>query len=291
MEQQEIADVLVEAIRALCDEAGIEITSLESGVSEEKLLSYPVSVVAGVMDESGKSRGILISGFSEDTATALSLHISEVFSMGASGNIREDGLQKVLAEFVNMVAGHTVSLWSEMGYRASFTPPLFFIGETKRFNVPWNSRPYTYRTVTPHGPMMFHLCLLEERRARKAERILVVDDSPSIRALMRNILERKGYHVHEAGSASHCVEMFRRLAPDLVTMDLSLPGASGIDTIRMLKEINPDVSVLVVSSISTEELMAKAKKLGAKGYIVKPFHFKELLEAVDQALAQASSSE
>ncbi len=101
--------------------------------------------------------------------------------------------------------------------------------------------------------------------------VLVVDDHPVVREGYRRLLEACGGFVivGEAGSAGAAYELFRRLAPDVVVMDLSLPGASGLDAVRHIRQWDPSARILVSSMHGGAGLALKSFEAGAIGYVLK----------------------
>lgn len=80
-----------------------------------------------------------------------------------------------------------------------------------------------------------------------------------------------GEIIGEATSGSEAVEMFTRLRPNVVTMDLSMPGMSGLDAIKRILELDPEVNIIVVSGADLEEVRNEVFELGVKIFITKPF--------------------
>jgi len=107
-------------------------------------------------------------------------------------------------------------------------------------------------------------------------RVLIVDDDTSMAKYLQVYLVRRNFDVSIAGSGEEAIRMFRVCDPHLVLLDLAMPGMNGIDTLERMKQIKPDVAVIVLSSQSNPELIFKASKLGADDYLGKPFEPKEL---------------
>lgn len=106
-----------------------------------------------------------------------------------------------------------------------------------------------------------------------SKKVMIVDDSRAMIMLLRRILEDHGYNVvGEAQSGEDALTQYEKLHPDVVTMDLILPGISGIETTKRIVEKDPKAKVVAVSSVggSPEKLM-EALKAGAKNVISKPF--------------------
>jgi len=117
-------------------------------------------------------------------------------------------------------------------------------------------------------------------------RVVIADDESVIRMDLKEMLASLGYLVvGEAGDGESAVNLARELHPDLVIMDIKMPGVDGIQAARMLTEehIAP---VLLLTAFSQQELVEDAKAAGVVGYIVKPFRDSELLPAIEVCLAR-----
>ena len=101
---------------------------------------------------------------------------------------------------------------------------------------------------------------------------LLADDSRYVRAALTQVVEIIGGKViGEATTGSEAIDMFVRLRPNFVTMDLSMPGVSGIDAIKSILQIDPNVIIIVISSADLQEVREEVFNLGTKIFIVKPF--------------------
>jgi two-component system, NarL family, invasion response regulator UvrY len=120
-----------------------------------------------------------------------------------------------------------------------------------------------------------------------ARRILIVDDHPVVRQGYRRLIEADGrYRVEaEAGSAREAYAAYRAVTPDLVLMDLSLPGASGIEATRHLCSYDPRARILVFTMHQGAAFAMKAIEAGACGYVTKSSDPTELIAALDRAFA------
>jgi DNA-binding NarL/FixJ family response regulator len=111
----------------------------------------------------------------------------------------------------------------------------------------------------------------------KNMKIVVVDDSPFSVAMISKILGEKGFEViGSANSLSEAVEAVSTLKPNLVTMDMTMPEADGLECTKAIREIDPNLKVIVISSMMDEEIIRKAKKAKVSGYIQKPVDGDEL---------------
>ena len=118
----------------------------------------------------------------------------------------------------------------------------------------------------------------------KKTSILVVDDTPDTIELLQRNLESQGYQVLTAPDANEAIKILETTAIDLVITDLKMPGASGIDLIRHIRENFRDIEVMMITGYPTIESAVKAVKAGAEEYLTKPFTDIELFSAVKQIL-------
>jgi len=122
--------------------------------------------------------------------------------------------------------------------------------------------------------------------ANMSKKILIVDDEPSIVAPLQFLMERNGYRVSVAGSGEEALEKIERDPPDLVLLDVMLPGLSGFDVCRMIRENRAlaKTRIILVTALGRKINVAKGMALGADDYIVKPFGNRELVAKVKQLL-------
>lgn len=114
-----------------------------------------------------------------------------------------------------------------------------------------------------------------------SKKILIVDDMLFMRTALRKILETNGYEiVGEAENGLDGVDKYKRLLPDIVTMDITMPDMDGLQALSKIKQINPDAKVVMVSAMGQEKNIFEAIKLGAKNFIVKPFKAEKVLEII-----------
>ena len=107
-------------------------------------------------------------------------------------------------------------------------------------------------------------------------RVMIVDDDGSMARYLGSYLTRRNFEVTSASSGEEAIRMFRVHDPALVLLDVAMPGLGGIETLERIKQIKPEVSVIMLSAQSNPELIFKASRLGADDYISKPFEPKEL---------------
>jgi two-component system KDP operon response regulator KdpE len=122
-----------------------------------------------------------------------------------------------------------------------------------------------------------------------AGKILVVDDDPQIRRVMRATLSGQHYEVIEARNGDEALERFREELPDLVLLDMNMPGMDGLETCRLLRD-GSEAPILILSVRNTERDKVAALDAGADDYVTKPFGMEELLARIRAAMRRAPAS-
>ncbi len=121
--------------------------------------------------------------------------------------------------------------------------------------------------------------------------VLVIDDEPGMRRLMRRFLEGAGHTVVEAESGDAGLRLFRETAPGLVVLDLFMPEKEGIQTMREMREIRPDAKIIAISGGGRYglNLLDGLEQLGATGTLAKPFGKDAFLGCVERVLGSGGS--
>jgi two-component system, NtrC family, response regulator AtoC len=117
---------------------------------------------------------------------------------------------------------------------------------------------------------------MQQMNSSAKMRVLIVDDDGSMARYLSAYLLRKNFDVSTAASGEEAIRLFRVYDPNLVLLDMAMPGMNGIETLERIKQIKPDVGVIMLSAQSDPALIFKASKLGADDYVGKPFEPKEL---------------
>jgi two-component system, OmpR family, KDP operon response regulator KdpE len=120
--------------------------------------------------------------------------------------------------------------------------------------------------------------------------ILIVDDEPQIRRVMRTTLSSNGYAVLEAKSGEEALDIMRKERPDLVLLDVNMPGMGGLEACREIRD-QSDVAIIMLTVRNTEHDKVLALDAGADDYVVKPFGIEELLARIRAALRRTSSAD
>jgi PAS domain S-box-containing protein len=152
-------------------------------------------------------------------------------------------------------------------------------GSTFRVWLPAMGRPATPETAAPAN--------LEDLHG--SGMVLVVDDEVMVRDLARRALQRLGYDVLTAGTGTAAVEILRKHVKEVraVVLDLSMPGLSGQQTLAQLRELRPDISVLVSSGYSESEALRPFRSAEISGFMQKPYTVTELAQKLTQVLKNA----
>lgn len=119
--------------------------------------------------------------------------------------------------------------------------------------------------------------------------LLVVDDEVGVRESIRLIFG-KHFRVHEARSSEEALRKVKEETPDIVLLDILMPGADGLDTLKQIKKIHPEGQVIMLTALNTARTAFTAKETGAFDYVTKPFDVNELRLRVDRALEKSHLS-
>ena len=112
--------------------------------------------------------------------------------------------------------------------------------------------------------------------------VLVVDDEPTICSLMNVFLTQRGYQVQTASTGEDALVLFQENFPDIVLLDISMPGMRGIDVLRQMKAINATSGVIMLSAYGDDETIREAMDMGAFCYIQKPMELTVLNDRLQE---------
>lgn len=116
------------------------------------------------------------------------------------------------------------------------------------------------------------------------ETILVVDDTEFMVKMLDDIFGGAGYRVHAARSGEESLALYEEVLPDLVTLDVVMPGLDGIATLERLRRLDPACRVIMVSAVGQEERVLAALQRGARNYVLKPFEREKVLAVARRVL-------
>ncbi len=115
-------------------------------------------------------------------------------------------------------------------------------------------------------------------------KILIVDDDDQLRKSFAKLLGEEGYHVESTASGEEGLQRVRSASPDVVVLDVRLPGMNGLETFKAIHAFDPKLPVIFMTAFSTTETAIEATKMGAFDYVLKPFDIPDMLKTIRQAL-------
>jgi len=117
--------------------------------------------------------------------------------------------------------------------------------------------------------------------------VLVVDDAAFMRLTIKKILEENGHvMVGEAANGKEAVHQYETLRPDVVILDITMPDMNGVQALNKIKELDPDVKVIICSAMGNQNMLAQTIECGAKDFVVKPFQPERLVAAVEKVVSK-----
>ncbi|MBS1124397.1 MAG: response regulator receiver protein [Deltaproteobacteria bacterium] len=122
--------------------------------------------------------------------------------------------------------------------------------------------------------------------------ILIVDDDPEIVAMLSTRLGHRGYKVSSAGDGNRAIELVKRERPDLVLLDVMMPGKSGWEVVRTLKQdpLTQGIKIIMVTAIGKQVNEITAQLYGADAYVDKPFEFEKLEKVIVELVGHSSKA-
>ncbi len=122
-------------------------------------------------------------------------------------------------------------------------------------------------------------------------KILIADDSAYMRSILKDLLLRNGYDViGEAENGREVIELYGKLKPDIIAMDIMMPEMSGTQALKELKERYPEARVVMSASMGQQNLVVEAIRAGAAEFFIKPVQAERVVEAIDKALQRRTDS-
>jgi two-component system, response regulator, stage 0 sporulation protein F len=115
-------------------------------------------------------------------------------------------------------------------------------------------------------------------------KILIVDDQNGIRVLLVEVFNSEGYKTYQASNGKLALEIVKRESPDLVLLDMKIPGMDGLDILKHIKQIDPSMKVIMMTAYGELDMIKEATDLGALMHFTKPFDIDELRIVVNHHL-------
>ncbi|WP_307411464.1 response regulator [Neobacillus ginsengisoli] len=121
------------------------------------------------------------------------------------------------------------------------------------------------------------------------EKILIVDDQFGIRILLNEVFQKEGYQTFQAANGIQALDIVTKHDPDLVLLDMKIPGMDGIEILKRMKVIDPDIRVIIMTAYGELDMIQEAKDLGAITHFAKPFDIDDIRAAVRKHLPQKAN--
>ncbi|KIL38607.1 CheY-like receiver protein [Gordoniibacillus kamchatkensis] len=121
-------------------------------------------------------------------------------------------------------------------------------------------------------------------------KVLIVDDQNGIRVLLMEVFSNEGYDTYQASNGKLALEIVRNVTPDLVLLDMKIPGMDGLDILKHIKSMNPAIKVIMMTAYGELDMIKEATDLGAIMHFTKPFDIDELRMAVNNQLRNQPNS-
>lgn len=121
------------------------------------------------------------------------------------------------------------------------------------------------------------------------KKVLIVDDQNGIRVLLVEVFSNEGYETFQASNGKLALDIVRKESPDLLLLDMKIPGMDGLDILKHVKQINSDIKVIMMTAYGELDMIKEATQLGALMHFTKPFDIDELRQAVNFHLQEDAS--
>lgn len=121
------------------------------------------------------------------------------------------------------------------------------------------------------------------------EKILIVDDQFGIRILLNEVFQKEGYQTFQAANGIQALDIVTKHDPDLVLLDMKIPGMDGIEILKRMKVIEPDIRVIIMTAYGELDMIQEAKDLGAITHFAKPFDIDDIRAAVRKHIPQKAN--
>jgi CheY-like chemotaxis protein/CheY-specific phosphatase CheX len=245
---------------------------------------YAVAQVAPYEDFTKKVKGKFLLGFSDaHMAVAVASAIAENFGLPGFREFDADA-SDVLNEFMNTIVGHTITGWDKMGFRVRFDPP----NSVQNINIrdAAFSCQEAYMIILDLGGdrVVFTITYIDAQREQLRRRILVVDDSGTIRGILAKNLIEAGFAVEVAEDGLVALDKYQAFRPHLTIMDLNMPNLGGLDAMQEISQRDRQAKFIILTSTARRDEELIARTLNVLAYVVKPLQMQQFVNIVKEAL-------
>lgn len=262
---------------------------VEEVTPTSKLPNFNTAIVIPFQNHALLIEGRFILGLNdEETAVLLASAIADHIGMPAITGL-DTVAADILAEFMNTVAGMVISEWDKMGLTADFSAPEFMTNLVLKTAQKSDLLIHAVNLHLPENKILTILASIEETHTSplKNKKVLVVDDSMTVRHILTKEFINQGCQVIEAQNGMEGVVKTKASQPDLIIMDLVMPKMGGLEAIGHIREIDPSVHIIVLTSSSKKDEVIAAAGYKVKGYIRKPIKKDHLLELAQSCFARS----
>lgn len=116
-------------------------------------------------------------------------------------------------------------------------------------------------------------------------KVLIVDDQFGIRILLNEVLQKEGYETYQAANGVQALDIVTKNTPDLVLLDMKIPGMDGIEILKRMKAMYKDIRVIIMTAYGELDMIQEAKNLGALTHFAKPFDIDDIRQAVKKYIS------
>jgi len=117
-------------------------------------------------------------------------------------------------------------------------------------------------------------------------KVLIVDDQFGIRILLNEVFQKEGYQTFQAANGVQALEILTKNKPDIVLLDMKIPGMDGIEILKRMKKLNQHIRVIIMTAYGELDMIQEARDLGALTHFAKPFDIDDLRDAVKKYIAE-----
>jgi len=233
-----------------------------------------------------EAKGLFVLGFvKERTSMLVASAVMKKMGLPPPVAFNTDAVD-ALGEYMNTVVGLTTSSWDKEGLPIVFGPPTLMTQAQIQKMREYGQENYTITLSLSLGKVEFGIAFNQmiRRKLQGAKKVLVVDDSKDMRAVITDILGNAGFLVQTAEDGLKGVLAFKEFVPDVTVMDLVMPNMGGLEAMVAIREFAPEAAFIVLTSSGRTDEVVSAKAIGVCEYIMKPMHPDTLLKSVQRAL-------
>ena len=117
-------------------------------------------------------------------------------------------------------------------------------------------------------------------------KVLIVDDQFGIRILLNEVFQKEGYQTFQAANGVQALEILTKNKPDIILLDMKIPGMDGIEILKRMKKLNQHIRVIIMTAYGELDMIQEARDLGALTHFAKPFDIDDLRDAVKKYIAE-----